>query len=114
LSIADKNLIKLIKSYFNFYFSKKILTNKRMTNRFKRLAVNKIFISKAELKHTNSKVVITLYVYNEEKRILVRKIKRLETILFPFLTTSTNNKYLSIEEKLNIIKNQENSISFIK
>ena len=88
LSIADKNLIRLIKSYFNFYFNNSILKSKRITTRFRRLAVNKIFISKAELKHTNSKVVITLYIYNEERRILIRKIKRLEAILFPISITS--------------------------
>ena len=123
LSIADKNLIRLIKSYFNLYFNKSILKSKRIATRFRRLAVNKIFISKAELKHTSSKVIITLYVYNEERRVLIRKIKRLEAILFPFSITSTfltkqekssnKNKLLSIKEKLNIIKSQEDTISFM-
>jgi hypothetical protein len=83
------------------------------------------------LKHTSSKVVITLYVYNEERRVLIRKLKRLETILFPFSTTfnkdtslslsnqvlqnkmRNNNKLLSLEEKLNIIKSQEDNVSLI-
>ena len=95
LSIADKNLIRLIKSYFNLYFNKSILKSKRIATRFRRLAVKKIFISKAELKHTNSKVVITLYVYNEERRILIRKIKRLEAILFPI---SINSNFLLKQE----------------
>jgi hypothetical protein len=91
------------------------------------LAVNKIFVSKTELKHTSSKVVITLYVYNEERRILIRKIKRLEAILFPFpiftrdklsynvLQSQVNskNKLLSLKEKLDIFENQEDNISFI-
>ena len=116
LNIADKNLIKLIKSYFNFYFNTALLKSKRMATRFRRLAVNKIFISKAELKHTNSKVIITLYIYNEERRILINKLKRLEVILFPSYTATmvnNKNKLLSIKEKLDIIKNQEDSISFI-
>ena len=116
LSIADKNLIKLIKSYFNLYFNNSLLKSKRVATRFKRLAVKKIFISKAELKHTSSKVIITLYVYNEERRILIRKIKRLEAILFPFSKQDKNsniNNLLSIKEKLNIIKNQEDTVSFI-
>jgi len=75
------------------------------------------------LKHTSSKVVITLYVYNEERRILIRKIKRLEAILFPlsiapnFLLkqekNSNKNKPLSIKEKLNIIETQEDTVSLI-
>jgi hypothetical protein len=123
LSIADKNLIRLIKSYFNLFFNKSILKSKRIATRFKRLAVKKIFISKAELKHTNSKVVITLYVYNEERRVLIRKIKRLEAILFPHFITSSfllkqeksnnKNKLLSIKEKLNIIKSQEDTVSLM-
>jgi Mitochondrial ribosomal protein (VAR1) len=123
LSIADKNLIRLIKSYFNLFFNKSILKSKRIATRFKRLAVKKIFISKAELKHTNSKVVITLYVYNEERRILIRKIKRLEAILFPLSIASNflikqeksnnKNKLLSIKEKLNIIKSQEDTVSLM-
>jgi len=106
LSIADKNLIKLIKNYFNLYFSKKVFKSKRLAIRFRRLAVNKIFISRAELKHTSSKIVITLYVYNEEQRVLTHRIKRLEAGLF-------SNKPFSLEEKLRILKTQENNTFFI-
>jgi hypothetical protein len=111
-------LVKLIKSYFNLYFNKEVIKSKRLATRFRRLSVNKIFISKAELKHTSSKVVITLCVYNEERRVLIRKLKRLEAILFPFSTTLQNkirneNKPLSLEEKLGIIKNQEENVSLI-
>jgi len=83
LSIADKNLSRLIKSYFNFYFSKNMLKSKRIAMRFRRLAMKKIFVSKAEVKHTSNKVIITLYVYNEEKRFLLRRIKKLTSVLFP-------------------------------
>jgi hypothetical protein len=116
ITIADKNLSKLIKSYFNLYLSKKLLYSKRILTRFRRLATNKIFISKAELKHTSSKVIITLYIYNEEKRILLTRLKRIEAILFPYFNTALNegheDKILSLKDKLNSIKHQEN-ISFI-
>jgi hypothetical protein len=39
-------------------------------------------VSKAEIKHTSEKVNITLYIYNEEKRIIAREIKRLELCLY--------------------------------
>lgn len=119
LSIADKNLTRLIKSYFNLYFSKKVLKSKRIAIRFRRLAINKIFISKTELKHTTSKVVITLYVYNEERRILTNRIKRLEALLFPSskilssFSRENKNKLLSLKEKLYIIKDQEENIPLI-
>jgi hypothetical protein len=116
ITIADKNLSKLIKSYFNLYLSKKLLYSKRILTRFRRLATNKIFVSKAELKHTSSKVIITLYIYNEEKRILLNRLKRIEAILFPYFNTALNegheDKILSLKDKLNSIKHQGN-ISFI-
>jgi hypothetical protein len=113
ITIADKNLSKLIKSYFNFYFSKKLLYSKRILIRFRRLAINKIFISKAELKHTSSKVIITLYIYNEERRILLNRLKRIEAILFPcfnyVLCESYENRILSLKDKLNSVKKGENT-----
>jgi hypothetical protein len=115
--IADKSLSKLIKSYFNLYFGNKIITNKGMITRFKRLITNKIFVSKAELKHTSSKVIITLYVYNEEKRILANRIKRIENILFgPSKDSSVKsykNSMLTLKDKLNIIEEGKEN-NFIK
>jgi hypothetical protein len=73
--------------------------------------MNKIFISKAELKHTTSKVFITLHVYNQERRILIRKLNRMEALLFP--SKENKNKLLSLEERLHIIKNQEDNIPLI-
>ena len=56
LSAIDKIVIKLIKSYFNAYF---------LSNKIRKLSVlNKITISKLEVKHTNYKVVILVYVYS--------------------------------------------------
>ena len=105
----------MIKSYFNLYFSKKFLYSKRILTRFRRLAINKIFISKAELKHTSSKVIITLYIYNEEKRILLNRLKRIEVIIFPFFNSILNKimkKILFLKEKLNSIKTNEKIFLF--
>jgi len=72
------------------------------------VAINKIFISKAELKHTSSKVTITLYIYNEEKRIFFNRLKRIEATLFPGFNYTSNegyeNRILSLNDKLNSIK----------
>jgi hypothetical protein len=93
------------------------LKSKRIVTRFRRLAVKKIFISKAELKHTSSKVIVNLYIYNEERRVLIRKIKRLEAILFPLNSnerqSQISDKPFSLKEKLNIIKTQEDNVSLI-
>jgi ribosomal protein S3 len=60
LPAIDKIVIKLIKSYFNAYF----LSSRP---KIRKLSVLKrMNISKLELKHTNSKVVIVVYVYCAE------------------------------------------------
>src|ERR1700738_663614 len=57
ITIVDKNLTRLIRSYFNLYFSNKLLRSKRIITRFRRSSMDKIFVSKTELKHTSSKVI---------------------------------------------------------
>ena len=47
----------------------------------RRLSSTRILISKAELKHTNEKVVITIYVYNRQEKYYVNKLKKLYTLL---------------------------------
>ena len=118
ITVFDKKLSSLIRSYFNSYFNKKFLYNKRIITRFRRLAIKRIFVSKAELKHTSSKVVITLYVYDEERRILARKLKRMESILFASTSktklsrTIGKNRVLSLKEKLDIIEQERENVSF--
>lgn len=94
----DKNLTKLINSYFNLYITsiQPKQKSKRINTRTRRLSVKKIFVSKPELKHTSSKVIITLYVYNEQKRLILKKIKNLERVLFPL--------YLDINPKVSHIE----------
>lgn len=83
LPIVDKIVNKLIKSYFNLsplYNNKK---SSRVQVRFKRLSLNRILVSRAEMKHTNNKVIITVYLYNKNKKFFLYKIKNLyKTFLF--------------------------------
>ena len=120
LSIADKNLSRLIKSYFNFYFTKKVLKTKRIAMRYRRLLVNRIFISKAEVKHTSYKVIITLYVYNAEKKYLNRKLKKLISIIFPsdnilyYKNLWAKKRPLHYMEKIYMYIYEYNNISLFK
>lgn len=116
INIAQKTLTKLIKSYFNMYFTNMFFKTKRISTRLRRLSVNKIFASKAELKHTSNKVIITLYVYNEQRRILINKLRRIEMLIFPssFYSSSFPKKtglespsVFSLENRLNLIKNND-------
>nr|ATE46959.1 ribosomal protein S3 [Lepraria oxybapha] len=82
LPTSDKNLLKLVKSYFNFCSRKleKKVKSPRLRKRGRRLSTNRILTSKAELKHTNDKVIITIYTYNRQKKYYLNKINRIDTI----------------------------------
>lgn len=41
------------------------------------VSMNKIYVSKAEIKHTNTKAILTVYTYNREKVSLLKRIKLL-------------------------------------
>lgn len=84
LSIADKNLLNLLKSYFNFQISQSLIKDntKRLPLRFKRMSTKKVFIGRGELKHTNSKILITFYVLNTEGMFLARNLEIAKQELF--------------------------------
>jgi len=75
---ATDNLVnRLIKSYFSLtpLIGKK--KSKRVEIRFRRLSMNRMLVSKAGMKHTNNKVIITVYLYNRNKKILNLQIGKL-------------------------------------
>lgn len=80
LPILDTNLIKLLKSYFNFEIKNKVLKTKPLATRFKRLTTKRVFVGKGDIKHTSNKAIITFYIYNTTKlylsrvRFLIRKL----------------------------------------
>lgn len=81
LSTLNNYTIKLIRSYFNMYsrrLEKKIKSRPRNFRTWKRiLSSRKIVVSKPELKHTNDKIIITLYIFNRQKFYFIRKINRI-------------------------------------
>lgn len=72
LPTTDKTLLKFLKSYFNLYSRKleRKINLVPLRIRFRKLSTNRILISRAELKHTSDKVIVTLYIYNREKNII--------------------------------------------
>lgn len=76
LPVADKVVHKLIKSYFNLYSStlEKNVRFPHLRRRLRRLSTNRMLISRAELKHTSDKVIITVYVYNRQKTYYIKKL----------------------------------------
>lgn len=76
--IYDININYLIKNFFNLQFNSKFLFKKYRTYRLRSRSYNKIYASKAEIKHTNNKAILTVYVYNREKISLLKKIRVLK------------------------------------
>ena len=80
LTINDFNINKIIKSYFDLY----IKNNKSISRRFislrkRRKLLRRIYLSNVEIKHTNLKSIITLYVYNKE-RFALKKLYLTNTL----------------------------------
>lgn len=66
---------KLIKTYFSLIFDQK-------KGKYKKNTMKKIFSSKAELKHFNDKLIITVFIYNRAKKIQLNKILNLYNGLY--------------------------------
>lgn len=83
LPFIDKMIITLIKCYFNLFSTKheNKINSLNKSIKLRRLSINKIFVSKVESKHTSSKVIITIYVYNRQKKYFLNKIQKIDKIV---------------------------------
>ena len=75
-TVSAVNIIRSYFSLYNYKLERKIRT-KRLSRRFRRLSLNKIYISNGEFKHTNNKVIINLYLFNRQKYNYISSIKKL-------------------------------------
>lgn len=75
IPMNDVNVNKIIQSYFNLYFKdhKYIGSKKFILLRRRRNFLRRIYVSNAEIKHTNNKAIITLFTVNREKKLLKKK-----------------------------------------
>ncbi len=100
LPVDNINIDKIIRSYFYSYFFYRFLRKQYVKPKSKRLSLNKIYVSRPELRHTNDKVIITIYTYNREILCLLGAISKLEKILHRFL-----KMYLSFKKRFGIFIN---------
>lgn len=109
-SLISTNYIvnKLFWSYFNMLEDKLKLSLKRRRPNKIRYSADKIYVSRAELKHTNTKVTILLYIYNKQKvsissaieKILVfKRIKEYLTEEGVVVTSTYKNRLTQILKK---------------
>ncbi len=112
LPLNDININKIIQSYFNLFFKNPRFVgySKYMRLKERRTFLRKIFVSDAEIKHTNDKVKITLFAVNREKKILKQKYitlykKMSIELLKRYIYLYKNyifNLYLHLNNKYNI------------
>jgi len=129
LPVGDKNMLNLLKSFFNSKRKNQILNLKKknqekpMLPRLRRLSAKRVFIGRGDLKHTSTRVIITFYVYNTESMFLARKLMQLRFGLFLVEkkielkktvtkdfegnTKITYNRLFSLNEYLNLRKHYE-------
>lgn len=91
LPIFGLKINEIIKNYFNLYFKPEFIKNKFLAYKYRYLSFNKIYVSKAEIKHTNNKAIITVYVYNREKISLLKRIKRIKRSFYKKIILLINN-----------------------
>lgn len=98
---ATKSAINLIKSYLNIYNLnlERKMRKTRLLRRFRRLSSHKTYVSNGEFKHTNDKVIITLYTHNRQKYNYISILKE---------------RYLSLFFNKNIRKKLKKIFSLIK
>nr|UNI91534.1 ribosomal protein S3 [Cordyceps cicadae] len=117
IPVNDININKIIQSYFNLYFKdhKYVGSKKFILLRRRRNFLRRIYVSNAEIKHTNNKAIITLFIVNREKKILKKKYlkinKRVSKNLIKRYFLLYKNNIAKIYEILNKQKNEYAFIS---
>jgi hypothetical protein len=72
LIALDFNLNKVFSSYFNMARDSVKRLFKRRRHNKSRYSANKVYVSRAELKHTNTKLLIILSTFNKQKSTFLR------------------------------------------
>ena len=112
----DVNINKIIKSYFNLYFKdhKYVGSRKFILLRRRRTFLRRIYVSNAEIKHTNNKAIITLFTVNREQKVLKRKYLKInkkisQNLIKRYLLLYKNN----VSKIYDIINNHKDKHDFL-
>ena len=106
IPVTTISALNIIKSYFSLFNNKleRKMRTKRLLLRFRRLSSHKIYVSNGEFKHTNNKVLITLYLFNRQKYNYLLAIKKWYLKTFLAKKSKKNVTFNEkISKKLNLI-----------
>jgi len=116
IPMNDVNVNKIIQSYFNLYFKdhKYIGSKKFILLRRRRNFLRRIYVSNAEIKHTNNKAIITLFTVNREKKLLKKKYLKINKKISKNLIKRYFLLYKSNINKIyEILNKHKNEYAFI-
>jgi hypothetical protein len=103
---------KIIKGYFNLYFKDSKFIGPKQFIKFKkrRILLRKIFVSNAEIQHTNNKANITLFVVNREKKNLEKQYlsinSKINNFIIPYFFLLYKENLIKIYNKLDNYKKE--------
>lgn len=106
LPIADIGLMKLLKAYFSSELKKRLPKTKRLITRWRRHSTKKIFVGRGEIKHSNSKAIITFYVHNAERLFLDRAIIIMTRLLYSPARPLRKYTHTNIHKQVKITYNR--------
>lgn len=108
------NINKIIQSYFNLYFkTSKFVGSKFITLKRRRNLLKRIYVSNAEIKHTNNKAIITLFTLNKEKKVLYNKFGMINQGLINFYANLYKACYSTNLKKIHEILSAKDSLLFV-
>src|SRR5690554_1952245 len=100
------NLNKIIKSYFNLHFKNKFIHLKHMSLKRRNSLLRRIYVSNIEIKHTNNKALITLYVINTQKKTLYKRYEKSKRFFESLKFNIKNLQEIFIINKIKILKDK--------
>jgi hypothetical protein len=94
LIVYTFKLNEMLSSYCNMYlYRTKVLFKRRRHNK-SRYSANRVYVSRPELKHTNTKILIILYTYNKKKLSYIKDL--IKSMLDTYLVKRYKfNSYIS-------------------
>ena len=96
-SIGNENIL-IKKTLRSNRLSKYRLRRKFYLKSYKNRSVNKLYVSKPEIKYSIKEVIITIYVYNREKFFILKKLSRLN-MYFKYLLERNKSKTRFLNKK---------------
>lgn len=106
MPLNDLNLNKMIKSYFNLHLKNKFLNIKHMSLKRRHSLLRRVYVSNTEIKHTNNKVIITLYVLNTQKKVLYKRYMKSKRFFESFRLKILNIQRNFFENRIKVLKDK--------